>query len=72
MEVDYRECNRCGAKIEESVIDECYSICPICDNYLRYYAQKRINSITDNNSLENGKKVKRELTYKMIMSILQN
>ena len=56
MEVDYRECNRCGAKIEESVIDECYSICPICDNYLRYYAQKRINSITDNNSFREWEK----------------
>ncbi len=55
MMSDYRECKVCKEKIERSILDKNYSICPKCGNYLRYHAHKRIMNLADEKSYKEWK-----------------
>lgn len=52
MKSEYRECNKCKAKILRSILDGNYSICPECGNYLRFHARKRIKTLEDKNTFK--------------------
>ncbi|MDD4111488.1 MAG: carboxyltransferase subunit alpha [Herbinix sp.] len=45
--MNYRICKECGSEIDREVLDEYYSICPTCGNYLRVHAKKRIEMLAD-------------------------
>lgn len=45
-----RICNACKQEISRSILDNNYSICPHCGNYLRFHAKKRILSLADKKS----------------------
>ncbi|SFU45579.1 acetyl-CoA carboxylase carboxyl transferase subunit alpha [Butyrivibrio sp. M55] len=42
-----RTCSCCKSQISRSMLDNNYSICPNCGNYLRFHARKRIASLAD-------------------------
>ena len=42
-----RICNCCKAEISRDILDNRYSICPNCGNYMRFHARKRIASLSD-------------------------
>ncbi len=45
-----RTCNICKSELEEAILDENYSICPKCGNYLQIAAGQRIISLADSGS----------------------
>ena len=42
-----RICKKCNNEISRDVLDSYYSVCPICGNYMRFHARKRIASLAD-------------------------
>lgn len=42
-----RTCNICKTEIEEAILNENYSICPKCGNYLEVMVGQRINTLAD-------------------------
>ena len=48
----YRICDKCNSKIVRSVLDNNYSICPKCGNYMRFHSRKRIETLADDNTFK--------------------
>lgn len=55
VKTDYRVCSKCKAKIKRNILDENYSICPECGNYMRIHARKRIKMLADDHSFKEWK-----------------
>jgi acetyl-CoA carboxylase carboxyl transferase subunit beta len=47
-----RKCSCCKAEISRTILDNNYSICPKCGNYMRFHARKRIASLVDTGSFK--------------------
>ena len=47
MKSEYRECKKCKTLILRNILDENYSICPKCGNYMRFHAKSRIKVLAD-------------------------
>lgn len=47
-----RVCSSCKSEINRNDLDQNYAICPVCGNYMRFHAKKRILSLADKNTFQ--------------------
>lgn len=71
-----RICKNCNTEILSTVLDNNYSICPNCGNYLRFHAYKRIKKIADecsfvewDNEIQIYNPLNDEMYAKMIINV---